>query len=115
MQAVACSTHGPLKIAFPSPALVNRRGRWMYVNGSDETFEIVEEADWQKLWAGYGTDDTPFGIEGITCSVMVTVEETEMQTKKDGDGDGDGGGMAGSRPRAGRRERPRPPRPTSKP
>jgi len=101
MQAVACSTHGPLKIAFPSPALVNRRGRWMYVNGSDETFEIVEEADWQKLWAGYGTDDTPFGIEGITCSVMVTVEETEMQTKKGGDGDGDGDGDGGVAPENG--------------
>ena len=67
MQAVSCTTHGTPKIAFPSPPLVNRRGRWMYANGSDETFEIITGADWEKIWATYGDEQTPFGPEGITA------------------------------------------------
>ena len=67
MQAVSCTTHGSPKIAFSSPPLVNRRGRWMYANGSDETFEIITSTDWEKFWAVYGDGQTPFGPEGITA------------------------------------------------
>ena len=94
MQAVACSSHGPLKIAFPAPPLVNRRGRWMYANGSDETFEIIAEADWEKIWAAYGTDETPFGAEGITVVLTIDDDNDDIASPAVGSEGGNAGEVA---------------------
>ena len=87
MQAVTCTTHGAPKIAFPSPPLVNRRGRWMYANGSDATFEIITSADWEKIWAIYGDEQMPFGPEGITAQLAPICSKGD----EDKTGNADGG------------------------
>jgi ubiquitin C-terminal hydrolase len=88
MLDIACtnSAHSTSpKIAFAAPPLVNRRGRWMYTNGSDAVFEIIEEADWNKIWASYGEEGVQFGEGGISAFLRPIVtpgQEGENNTEE---------------------------------
>lgn len=69
MDSVACLSHAgdsTTRICYQIPQVVNRRGRWMALNEKGSAFEIISETDWCELWKLYGSEDIPFGPQGIS-------------------------------------------------
>lgn len=77
MDSVACLSHGgDTRICYQIPHVVNRRGRWMALNEKGSAFEIISETDWCELWKLYGSEDIPFGSQGISVYLSSVQDDT---------------------------------------
>ncbi|KAL4524346.1 hypothetical protein Ndes2437B_g05121 [Nannochloris sp. 'desiccata'] len=108
MKRAACDCHSdPHLIAFAPPAVVNRRGRWLVVNNSENSnsltsnvagtavgtgarvedpfgfFELVSVADWSAFVEHYAEEGLVFGVGGI--SAMLQIQDTLGIAKENAD------------------------------
>jgi hypothetical protein len=105
---------GP-RLAFPPPAVANRRGRWVLGDGEgaagaggaaaagDEgggaAFELVDHEDWEAFVHHYGQGgqgELPLGGAGIR--VTLVVDGGGSDSPGEGDAGGGGGGAAAAAP-----------------
>ncbi len=105
MKRAACDCHSdPHLLAYAPPQVVNRRGRWLVVNNSENTinvagvaggggggnaavvedpfgfFELVSVADWSAFVEHYAEEELVFGVEGISATLHI--EEVEKDKKQ---------------------------------
>ena len=95
MKRAACDCHSdPPLLAFAPPAVVNRRGRWLVVNHSENNnptantyvgaagagahvedtsgfFELVSVVDWLAFVEHYAEEELVCGIDGISATLQI--------------------------------------------